>query len=155
MSDWETIASTGLSTIALAFSIAAYVNGERSVHGQASVLIYDAQHIASQIAPYVEAGQDPLAVIDAAVDGAVEKGFILIDARVEVVAPQTAKLQLQDFVEVGQSLPVQLEAVDLHQSSDAGAQTPSTAPPSSDLRDMARQLYGTKPAFTIPQEGRN
>lgn len=155
MSDFESIASTGLSIIALAVSVAAYLNGRGTENVPTSVLVYDPQYVASQIAPYVEAGQDPMAVIDVAVDEAVEAGFVVIDARVEVIAPHSAKLRLQDFVEVGQALPVQINSVQPQQPVVAGVQTPATSQQNSSLQDMARQLYGTQPVFTIPQEGQN
>ncbi len=155
MSDWETIASTGLSMIAVAISVAAYINGPGPDAPASSVLIYDPDYIAAQIEPYVEAGQDPMAVIDAAVDNAVESGFVVLDSRMEVIAPDSAKLRLQEFVTVGQPLPFQLNSAEPETITVPNTTGLASSPAGSDLADMARQLYGTRPVVTLPAQEQN
>ncbi len=155
MSDWETVAVTGLSIIAIATSVASYINSTGSGDGAGSVLIYDPDYIAAQIKPYVEAGQDPMDVIDTALVSAVESGFVVIDARLDIIAPDTAKLWLQDFVTVGDARPVQINSAETPVSPAATAVSPSSGPIGSDLRDIAKQLYGSSPIVTPSPQGQN
>lgn len=66
----------------------------------ARVLVYDKSGISDQVAPYVAAGHNPLAVIDEAVARAASSGAIVIDGE-GVQAPQSVILQLQEFVAIG------------------------------------------------------
>lgn len=66
-----------------------------------SILIYDPDKIAVQAQDYTRTGQNPIAVIEAAVDEAIARGHIVIDSRMDVKGPDSAGLNLQDFIELG------------------------------------------------------
>lgn len=65
-----------------------------------AVLVYDEVSMPGQVRPFTEAGFDPNAIIDQAVDRALARGFVLVQATPEVVAPETAMFRIDDFVAI-------------------------------------------------------
>ncbi len=152
MSERETPFATGLSILALCLSLAALAVSWQAVDRGPSMLVYDPDHVSAQIGPYIEAGQDPIAVIDTAVQRAVARGFILVDARLEIRAPDTARLRLQDFVAVGDQIPFHSSRTEVNPSSNPPHLNRPTALPRSDVRGVARQIYGSSGAYTPAPE---
>lgn len=99
----ENTVGTALSLAAMFVAAAAYM-AARNSGPQSPVLIYDNAAIVAQLEPFTQAGQDPFAVIDAAVAAAVEQGFIIVATGGEVKGPASAQMQLSDFVRPGSAV---------------------------------------------------
>jgi hypothetical protein len=144
----ETMVGTSLSIIAVFAAVAALIAGWRAQDGRPALLVYDRDYIADQSVPYIEAGQDPMAVIDAAVRQAAENGFIVIDARLAVRAPDDARFRLDRFVAVGSAVGRTPPPLDLSLPGTAPVQKPDpaaspaagAAPIGGDVADVARQI---------------
>lgn len=95
---WRTDVSEGLSVVALmACAATAYLSYNWS---KPMVLIYDRENIVGQIGPYVQAGLDPMKVIDQAIEEAVDQGFFVIGSDQNLKGPETANFELSRFVAV-------------------------------------------------------
>lgn len=160
----ETTISTALSIAALFAALAA---GSVAYNGSSRVtpiLVYDKDAIADQSAAYIAAGQDPLRVIDAAVELAVSSGYVVIGADTDVLAPQSALLRLDQFVEVGGEIGRAPASLDLNLPGTRplpskepvpapGQATGAAISPESDVRDVAQSLEGVFSGFTpAPKE---
>jgi hypothetical protein len=140
--------STSLSIIAVFAAAAALIAGWRAQDGRPALLVYDRDYIADQSGPYIEAGQDPMAVIDAAVRQAAESGFIVIDSRLAVLAPADTRFRLDRFVAVGSEvgrtpLPLDLPlpgTAPVRKQDPAGSPAAGAAPIGGDVADVARQI---------------
>ena len=150
----EITIATSLAIASLGASLALLVAFYRAPEPQ-TLLIYDNNLIASQAQIYVEAGQNPLAVIDAAVGEAIARGHIVIDARDNIKGPVSAYLQLTDFVAIGGSVGREQDTAPVTilpgttPIPSSGAIQPATspdmqtaAPLGDDAEAFARQLYG-------------
>lgn len=98
--DMEIMVGVCLAIMSLCLSIIAVMKASDRAPAS-SVLIYDKQDIAKQVEPFLAAGHEPIAVIDAAVAKAVDQGFIVVDSSLDIKGPEQALLRLEDFVAVG------------------------------------------------------
>lgn len=119
----ENTVGTALSLAAMFVAAAAYM-AARNNGPQSPVLIYDNAAIVAQLEPFTQAGQDPFAVIDAAVAAAVEQGFIIVDTRGEVKGPASAQMQLSDFVRPGSTVG----QIGTHDATSGALTLPGTIP---------------------------
>lgn len=97
---FEATFAAGMGILGCILGACALIIATGDAPGPVRVLVYDRAGVSEQVAPYVTAGQNPLAVIDEAVARAAASGAIVIDGD-GVKAPVTAILQLQEFVAVG------------------------------------------------------
>ena len=154
----ETTISTALSIAALFAALAAGSVAYNSNSRVTPILVYDKDAIADQSAAYIAAGQDPLRVIDAAVELAVSSGYVVIGADNDVLAPQSALLRLDQFVEVGGEIGRAPASLDLNLPGtrplpSPGQATGAAISPESDVRDVAQSLEGVFSGFTpAPKE---
>ena len=150
----EVMFATSLSIASLGAALAMLVAFYRMPEPQ-PLLIYDGDMIALEAQAYMAAGQDPLAVIDAAVTEAVERGYIVVDARNNIKGPASTYMHLYDFIAVGGAIgreqdggPVTVlpgtTAIQPEHMAPAPdhADAVSPAPLADDAEAFARQLYG-------------
>jgi hypothetical protein len=97
---FEATIAAGIGIIGCIIGLCALIIAWGNAGPMPLVLVYDKADIAEQAKAYVAAGQDPLTVIDAAVESAVASGAIVIDGQ-GVKAPRTSLFHLDWFVEVG------------------------------------------------------
>ena len=96
----EVTISTSLSIAAFGAAVAALLFVWRTPE-PTQLLIYDNETINEQVAPYAAAGQNPIAVVDAAVAEAIARGYVVVDSRIEIKGPPQSILRLADFVAIG------------------------------------------------------
>lgn len=163
----EVTVATGLSIAAFGAAVAALVLVWRAPE-PVQLLIYDNATIHQQTAAYVAEGQNPLEVIDAAVQEAVARGYVVVDARLQIKGPPQRILQLSDFVAVGGNigretalglapLPGTLPATAPIAQAGLASETvqPAVAPEGpigSDVEDFARQLMGGSVSPSTPRQ---
>lgn len=136
MADFEVTVATSLSIAACFMAIGAIVIA-RGGDNPPRILVYDALKVEEQIKPYVEAGQIPTDVIDAAIDKAAGSGFVVIDKGVGIVAGQQADFVLTDFIEVGGEIGrVAVKKPDLSVDMPVG-KAPTTIPGTSSIPPTA------------------
>ncbi|RWR30547.1 hypothetical protein D2T29_12815 [Sinirhodobacter populi] len=144
-------------------AVAGFYLGQTKDHPQPAILLYDRADIAAQAKPFVEAGQDPIAVFDAAVSTAADQGFIVIDKALGVAGPASASLKLVDFVAVGGSVgKAAADPASIEQMISQRTVLPGTVPakPSrpqsiSEEAEIVRQFMSNRngaPAPTPAQE---
>ncbi len=151
--------ATGIAVFACSISLGLLVV-ERFREPPQAVLIYNSETIATEIQPYVAAGQEPFAVINAAIDAAVAQGNVVVDTRTGARGPDKATLHLADFVAIGgsvgridQTAPSRLMLEGTTPIAPSALVRPTQQPaektvtPEEDVRDFAKQLFGDKPAF--------
>ena len=97
----EVMISTSLSILAVFVATSALIASLGNDSGQSTLLVYDRDDIADQSRAYIEAGQDPMVVIDTALKEAIRSGFIVIDSGQRLRAPSDTLLRLDRFVAVG------------------------------------------------------
>lgn len=150
----EVTVATGLAIAAFGAAVGALVMVWRAPE-PTQLLIYDNASVHTQTAPYIAEGQNPLTVIDAAVQEAVARGFVVIDARLQIKGPPQRTLQLADFVAIGggigredTTLLAPLPGTLPVAPSRSGDPEPVLSAPAqptavgSDVEDFARQLMG-------------
>jgi len=159
----ETTIATGLSIAALGASIAALIIANRTPDVP-QILIYDPTAIQQQAVAYTAAGQDAFTVIDAAVEEATKRGYIVIDARIEIKGPASSTMRLDEFVAVGGAIgrpendaktvalpgtiPIDLSSAKAN--SPASLEQPKAGtPPYDDVESFARQLMNSQGGITV------
>jgi hypothetical protein len=158
----ETMIATSLAIFSTFVATSAMIYANRAHNSAPAILVYDPDDTADQIEPYAAAGQNPIAVIDTAIDRAIDQGYIVLSAQTGVKAPSSAKMVLTDFVAVGgpvgadnapslsffdntsasrssgaPSEAKELQSTSKHLSIDSEPQAIG-----ADVADVARQLYG-------------
>lgn len=163
-SSHEVTFATGLAIAAFGAAVAALVIGFRAPE-PTRLLIYDNETIHQQAAAYIAEGQNPLVVIDTAVQEAVARGYVVVDARLQIKGPPQSILQLSDFVAVGGGIgrgdTLQLAplpgTIPIETPQTGQIQAPQPAPPQpaaigSDVEDFARQLMGGAVTKNSPRQ---
>lgn len=150
----EVTISTSLSIAAFGAAVAALLFVWRTPE-PTQLLIYDNETISEQVAPYAATGQNPIAVVDAAVAEAIARGYVVVDSRIEIKGPPQSILRLADFVAIGGAigrdevvkpltvLPGTTPVPPQPAAPVAAAPPPETPKPiGADVEDFARQLMG-------------